>query len=336
MDPVEALREIAFWMERSRAETRRVQAYRKAADVVAGLGEAELAQHTAARSWTRLSGIGPSTAKAITQAVAGDEPDKLRDLRAAARPIGTGGRDLLNALRGDLHTHSDWSDGGSPIEEMMRRARTIGHEYCVLTDHSPRLTVANGLSRERLLQQFDVLDELNAELAPFRVLKGIEVDILDDGSLDQDDDLLDRLDVVVASIHSKLRDDPATMTRRMTTAVANPRVNVLGHCTGRLVEGARGTRPESRFDAEAVFDACRTHDTAVEINSRPERRDPPMRLLRLAEQTGCVFSIDTDAHAPGQLDWQGYGCERAEEAGVSAERVVNSWPLDDLLAWTGR
>ncbi|MDN5856291.1 MAG: PHP domain-containing protein, partial [Actinomycetia bacterium] len=203
-----------------------------------------------------------------------------------------------------------------------------------LTDHSPRLTVANGLTAQRLEQQLDVVAELNDELAPFRILTGIEVDILDDGSLDQREDLLARLDIVVASVHSKLRADSATMTRRMTGAVANPHVDVLGHCTGRLVEGGRGTRPESTFDAEAVFDACRTHGTAVEINSRPERRDPPMRLLRQAVETGCVFSIDTDAHAPGQLDWQGYGCERAEKAGVTVDRVINTWPADDLVAWT--
>ncbi len=333
MDPVEALREIAFWMERSRAETRRVQAYRKAADVVEGLSDEQREQHARARSWTSLGGIGPSTAKAITQAVAGQEPTKLTDLKAAAEPIG-GGDGLRRSLRGDLHLHSNWSDGGSPIPEMMRRAAALGHEYAALTDHSPRLTVANGLTAQRLEQQLDVVAALNEELAPFRVLTGIEVDILEDGSLDQRDDLLERLDIVVASVHSKLRADAATMTRRMVTAVAHPYVDVLGHCTGRLVEGARGTRPESSFDAEAVFDACRTHSTAVEINSRPERRDPPMRLLRLAVEMGCEFSIDTDAHAPGQLDWQGYGCERAEKAGVTADRIINTWPVDDLLAWT--
>ena len=333
MDPVEALREIAFWMERSRAETRRVQAYRKAADVVEALSDEERAQHAKARSWTRLGGVGPSTAKAISQAVAGQEPTKLADLKAAAEPIG-GGDGLRQSLRGDLHLHSNWSDGGSPIDEMMRRAASLGHEYAALTDHSPRLTVANGLTAERLEEQLDVVAALNSELAPFRILTGIEVDILEDGSLDQRADLLERLDIVVASVHSKLRAEKATMTRRMVTAVANPHVDVLGHCTGRLVEGARGTRAESTFDAEAVFSACRDNGTAVEINSRPERRDPPMRLLRLAVEMGCEFSIDTDAHAPGQLDWQGYGCERAEEARVTADQVVNCWPADELLAWT--
>ncbi|WP_328404092.1 PHP domain-containing protein [Nocardia sp. NBC_00403] len=332
--PVEALREIGFWLERSRSETHRVKAYRRAADIVAELPSDEVSSHRAAHSWRDIAGIGPKTAAVIEQACSGAIPQYLLDLRAAAQPIGVPGKPLRARLRGDLHTHSDWSDGGSPIAEMMGVAAALGHEYCALTDHSPRLTVANGLSVSRLRRQLDVIAELNEQLAPFRILTGIEVDILDDGALDQDADLLAELDIVVASVHSHLRADSETMTKRMVYAVANPNVDVLGHCTGRLVEGARGTRPESRFDAEVVFEACRHYGTAVEINSRPERRDPPSQLIRLAVEMGCEFSIDTDAHAPGQLDWQGYGCERAVANGVAAERVINTWPLADLLAWT--
>lgn len=334
MDPVEALREIAYWLERGRAETHRVRAYRKAADVVEALAPDQRDRLGRTDTWTALGGIGPKTAAVIAQAWAGQVPTYLTDVKAAAERIGEGGRELLAALRGDLHTHSDWSDGGSPIAEMMRRAALIGHEYCALTDHSPRLTVANGLTADRLRRQLDVVAELNAELAPFRILTGIEVDILDDGTLDQDPDLLSALDVVVASLHSKLAMDRDAMTRRMVRAVAHPAVDVLGHCTGRLVEGGRGTRRESTFNAEVVFEACRQFGTAVEINSRPERRDPPSRLIRLALDRGCLFAIDTDAHAPGQLDFQGYGCERAQACGVPAERVVNTWPADELLAWT--
>ncbi|MDN5853415.1 MAG: PHP domain-containing protein, partial [Actinomycetia bacterium] len=236
MDPVEALREIVFWMERSRAETRRVQAYRKAADVVEGLSDEQREQHARARSWTSLGGIGPSTAKAITQAVAGQEPTKLTDLKAAATPIG-GGDTLRQALRGDLHMHSNWSDGGSPIEEMAVTALELGHDYLALTDHSPRLTVANGLSPERLEKQLRIVTALKRGLGEFTLLSGIECDINEDGTLDQSDDLLGRVDVVVASVHSKLRSPAAVMTERMLAAIENPYTDVLGHCTGRLVTG---------------------------------------------------------------------------------------------------
>jgi putative hydrolase len=252
----------------------------------------------------------------------------------ATAAVTTGGTTMRAALRGDCHTHSDWSDGGSPIEEMAVTARELGHEYVVLTDHSPRLTVANGLTPARLRRQLDVVARLAGPLAPFRLLTGIEVDILEEGGLDQQEDLLSGLDVTVASVHSALRSPAAAMTARMLAAVRNPQVDILGHCTGRMVTGSR-KRPESQFDAAAVFAACAENGVAVEINSRFERLDPPRRLIRKAIEAGCLFSIDTDAHAPGQLDWLPNGCERAEECGVDPARVVNTWPVADLLAWAG-
>ncbi|HEX7187125.1 MAG TPA: PHP domain-containing protein [Actinomycetes bacterium] len=337
LHPVAALRRVGFLLERSREPTYRVRAYRTAADVLAALPAGELDRRVRDGTLTELKGVGAKTAAVATQAGKGEVPDYLEKLEAAVTgPVTDGGAELRAALRGDLHCHSNWSDGGSPIDEMARTARDLGHDYLVLTDHSPRLTVANGLSPERLRKQLDVVDALNEELAPFRLLTGIEVDIRDDGSLDQSDELLSRLDVVVASVHSKLKMDSDAMTRRMVTAVANPHTDVLGHCTGRLVEGERGKRGESQFDADLVFAACERFDVAVEINSRPERRDPPMRLMSLALETGCLFSLDTDAHAPGQLDWQPYGCERAEAAGVPVDRIVNTRPVDGLLAWAGR
>jgi putative hydrolase len=263
----------------------------------------------------------------------GQVPDYLQKLRDEKEPLIEGGLTMRAAVKGDLHTHSTWSDGGSPLEEMMVIAQQLGHEYCAITDHSPRLTVARGLSADRLREQMAVVADLREAMAPFRILQGIEVDILEDGGLDQEDGLLGELDVVVASVHSKLRSDSETMTHRMVTAIANPRTNVLGHCTGRLIEGERGLRPESVFDAEVVFEACRTLNVAVEINSRPERRDPPTRLLSLAHEMGCLFSLDTDSHAPGQLEFLIYGCARAEAAGIDPERVINTWPAERLVEW---
>jgi putative hydrolase len=333
VNPVQALREIGFLLERSRADTYRVRAYRGAADAIAKLSDQERHQHQEEGTWAKVPGVGPKTATVISQAMNGQVPDFLQKLRDEKRPLVEGGQSMRAAIKGDLHCHSSWSDGGSSLEEMMITAQELGHEYCAITDHSPRLQVARGLSADRLRQQIAVVAELNQAMAPFRCLQGIEVDILEDGNLDQEDKLLAELEVVVSSVHSKLRSDSETMTHRMVGGIANPRTNILGHCTGRLIEGERGTRPESVFDAEVVFEACRTFNVAVEINSRPERRDPPTRLLKMAADMGCLFSIDTDAHAPGQLEFQIYGCQRAEELGLDPARVINTWPVDELQAW---
>ena len=330
MEADRALRAIAFQLERAGAPTYRVRAFRRAAQVVAALPAGELGRRIRDGTLEALPGIGKVTAEVVTQASAGLQPDYLARLQAEAPPAERTA--LRAALRDDCHPHSDWSDGGSPPEEMAEAARDLGHEWIALTDHSPRLTVAGGLSAERLEAQLDLIGQLNATLAPFRILTGIEVDILDDGSLDQAGDLLARLDVVVASVHSQLRMPAGPMTGRMVAAVSSPHVDVLGHCTGRLLGGRGGRgRPESAFDPERVFAACRDHGVAVEINCRPERRDPPSRLLRLAVEMGCMFTIDSDAHAPGQLDWLDYGCARAEGLGIAPERILNTRSAAGLL-----
>jgi putative hydrolase len=336
-DPVADLERIAYLLERSRQPTYRVRAFRTAAATASRAGPARLAELAGENRLRDLPGIGDTTARIIEEALIGQMPAYLAELEQNAGPddpaeLDQATLELRTKLKGDCHSHSDWSDGGSPIDVMATTAQGLGHAYLALTDHSPRLTVAHGLSADRLRQQLEVVAAVNESLAPFRLLTGIEVDILEDGTLDQDEDLLAQLDVVVASVHSKLRMDSEPMTARMVRAMSNPHTDILGHCTGRIVVG-RG-RPESTFDADAVFETCAAHDKAVEINSRPERLDPPKRLLRKVLAHSCRVIIDTDAHAPGQLEWQVNGCERAVACGVPADVIVNTWDADRLVAWT--
>ena len=334
MTPVEALERIAELLMRGRAPAYRQQAFRRAAREISRMDESELRFLADADRLKDIPGVGATTAKVIAQALAGETPEYLQTLLAQTEGPGTDAGERLRAqLRGDLHVHSDWSDGGDTIRAMAEKVRALGHGYFALTDHSPRLTIAKGLSPSRLREQLDVVAELNEELAPFRILTGVEVDILEDGALDHSEELLAEVDVVVASVHSKLRMESAAMTRRMVAAIASPHVDVLGHCTGRLLVG-RG-RPQSEFDHDVVIEACRVFDTALEINCRPERLDPPRDILRAAVASGIKLAISTDAHAADQLDWQPYGTDRAAECGVDAGHVVNAWPADELLAWCG-
>jgi putative hydrolase len=332
LTPHQALSRIAELLMRGGAPVYRSRAFHTAAKSIEHMPLEELQRLASAGRLRDIPGVGEKTATVIEEALAGQVPEYLQKLLEHADAEETKeSKELRAALRGDLHVHSNWSDGGDTILEMATKARDLGHEYMALTDHSPRLKVANGLSPERLREQLDVVADVNRELSPFRLLTGIEVDILEDGALDQEDELLARVDVVVASVHSKLRMDERGMTARMVQAMENQHADILGHCTGRMVTG-RG-RPPSTFDAEAVFGTCARHDKAVEINCRPERLDPPRELLRQVVDLGIKIAISTDAHATEQLEWQPFGTTRAAECGVTADRVVNTWSSGDLLSW---
>jgi putative hydrolase len=326
---VVALERVVHCLDRSLDSGFKTKAFLRALATARATDPTELETRSAEGTLKQLDGIGDSTATVITQAINGDAT-YLNKLDAKTRvAITPAGQAYRSALKGDCHLHSKWSDGGATVDAMIRTAIDLGHDYIVLTDHSPRLTIAHGLNHERLMQQLDEVAALREMYAPFRILTGIEVDILEDGSLDHDDDVLSQLDIVVASVHSKLKMERTQMTDRMLLAVTSPHVDILGHCTGRMI----GKRDPSQFDADLVFTACATFNTAVEINCRPERLDPPEELLARAIELGCLFAINSDAHATGQLEWQPFGCDKAAAAGVPIERVINTWPADQLLHW---
>ncbi len=332
---VPALERAVYLLDRELAPSQKVRAFKRASDIIEAFiadGRTdEIEQRVQSGTLTDLDGIGPSSGRVISEAILGIDDGYLAELDERTTITAGVGAELRAALRGDCHSHSTWSDGGAELPRMAEVAMALGHEYLVATDHSARLTVAHGLDEVRLQKQLDEIASLNEQLAPFRILSGMEVDIFEDGTLDLSDDFLARLDVVVASVHSKMRMPSDAMTRRMATAVANPHVDILGHCTNRKLSG--GGRPPSEFNAEIVFAACSQFDTAVEINCRPERQDPPEELLALAIEWDCKISINTDAHAPGQLEWQPYGCDKAAALGVPVENIINTWPADDLITW---
>lgn len=341
MEPLEALERAVYLLDRALAPAPKVKAFARAAEIVAALDPLEVVARAEAGTLGELPGIGPSTGGVIVDACRGRVPEYLARLEAeTVVPLGPG-TELRRALQGDCHSHSTWSDGDASMEAMGRAARALGHAYLVVTDHSPRMAVSRGLTAERLALQRHELDAVNRLFAdeaaagtapPFRLLHGLEVDINEDGSLDMDDATLAGLDLVVASPHVKLRMDAKAMTRRLVLAAVHPHVDVLGHCTGRKVP-PHGNRPGADFDADLVFAACARHGTAVEVNARPERQDPPEELLALALEWGCKLALDTDAHAPGQLEWANFACDKAAGLGVGDDDVINTWDVERLVAW---
>ncbi len=216
------------------------------------------------------------------------------------------------------------------MEEMVSAAIEAGHRYFVISDHSRSLGIANGLSIERLMDQRGVIDAMQEEVGDtVRLLQGSEVEILADGSLDYPDEVLAELDLVVASLHTSLRQPREQITDRLVSALRNPHVDIVGHPTGRLL----GRRDPADLDMEALFSQAAEHGTALEINANPERLDLKDAHARRAVEVGCLLAINTDAHAPEDIELMRYGVATARRGWVEAEQVINTWTLDRLLAW---
>ena len=259
-------------------------------------------------------------------------PPELREGRGEIAAARAGRLPILverTDLRGDLHAHTTWSDGAGTIEEMAHAAIARGYAYLSVSDHTHSLAIANGLDEGRLRAQWREIERLNAELAPFRLLKSAEVEIGRDGSLDLPDAVLAELDLVVASLHSGLRDGRETVTGRVTRAMRNPHVDIIGHASGRLVGGRAG----ADYDWDALFATAAETGTALEINAAPERLDLNDEQARHALDRGILLTIDSDAHHADNLDLIAYGVGVARRAWASAGNVLNTRPLHDVLAW---
>ena len=323
-------------MERQREESRRIEAFRNAArdDPAAARGRGT-PPRAEAGTLTELTGIGPSTAAVITDACRGVVPERLVGLEETAGPLATGGEELRARLRGDLHSHSDWSDGGSPLEEMAMTAMELGHDYLVLTDHSPRLRVANGLSAERLTRQLGVVEAVNEHLGgAFTLLKGIEVDILDDGSLDQTPEMLGRLDVRVASRPLQAQDG-----RRRDDAADDRRGPQPAHQRARPLHRSAG-------DGQPGRAARRASSTRRPSSRRAPRRASPSRSTRApsgaTRRRSCSSWPSTSAACspstptptlPASSTCSTTAPRGPTEAGIDPDRIVNTWQRDRLLEW---
>lgn len=237
----------------------------------------------------------------------------------------------LGDMQADLHMHTTWSDGVLSIREMAEAARSRGRKYIVITDHSAYSAIANGLSVERILQQQEEVRKVDAEMGgDFRVFHGVEMDIRSDGTLDYPDEVLAKLDFVVASLHFSLRQPREQITQRALNAIRNPHVDLIGHPRGQLIPD----REPADLDMDAVFEAARQHGTALEINANPHRLDLEAQYARRAVELGIPICIDTDAHAAEQMDLLYFGILTARRGWVTAESVINTWPVDRFIAWT--
>src|SRR6202521_2865426 len=330
MDAIAAaqvLSEIGYLLRQDPEERFRAKAFSAAAWSLA-IEQPDLEALHGVNELTTLEGVGPGIAKVLAELL---ETGNSRYLDRLREQMKQPARDDESALdfaqyKGDVHSHSKWSDGRATMLEMARGAEAMGYTYLGVTDHSPRIKVVNGLDADRLLAQSREMAEVQSQVPSVALLQGIEVDILEDGALDLPDMVLELLDVVIASPHVKLRQDPAAMTERMLRAVSHPHVDVIGHPTGRRP----GSREGANYDFEAVFKEASRHGVALEIDCDPARMDLSPEMARLALECGCNFALDSDAHAPPEFAYVPMGIWMARRAGIPEDRILNFLPLDEL------
>jgi putative hydrolase len=323
----QVLSEIGYLLRQDAKEKFRAKAFSMASWSLA-LERPDLDALQKSGSLTSIEGVGAGIAKVLAELVQTGESRYLNRLREEMKQPARDDESVLDFAdyRGDVHSHTDWSDGRATMLAMAQGAQALGYSHLGITDHSPRITVVHGLNAERLLAQSREMAEVQKQVDGLTLLQGIEVDILEDGSLDLPDQVLEILDIVIASPHVKLRQEPAAMTERMLRAASHPHVDVIGHPTGRRP----GSREGATYDFEAVFRAAANHGVAVEIDCDPARMDLSPEMARLAYELGCDFVVDADAHAPAEFAYVPMALWMARRAGIPKERILNFRPLDEL------
>ena len=333
-DAAAVLAEIAYLLRHEETEAYRARAYSRASAALIR-DNPDLVELHRRGKLESIDAVGPGIARVLVELLETGGSAYLARLREAAAPADApplAESDIAAAgYRGDLHTHTDWSDGGATVMEMALAAQARGYQYLAITDHSPRMTIVKGLDPARLVAQRRLIEAANRELTSLTVMQGIEVDILEDGSLDLPDDALAALDIVIASPHLKLRMERAAMTERMLRAVEHPHVDVIGHPTGRRP----GSRPGADYDFEMVFAAAARRGVALEIDCDPARMDLSPELARLAAGLGCNLTLDSDAHYTDQLVYVDQGIWMARRAGLEPDRLLNWMTLPALRGALG-
>ena len=323
----QALSEIGYLLRQQEKERFRAKAFSAASWSIAQQ-RPDLGSLQRSDRLTSIEGVGEGIARVLEDLIATGQSrylDRLREQMGQPQREDETPLDFTD-YRGDIHSHTAWSDGRATMLEMAQGAQALGYSYLGITDHSPRITVVHGLDAERLVAQSREMTEVQSQVEGLALLQGIEVDILEDGSLDLPDAVLEILDIVIASPHVKLRQDPAAMTERMMRAVSHPHVDVIGHPTGRRP----GAREGATYDFELVFQEAAKNGVALEIDCDPARMDLSPEMARLARECGCNFVVDADAHAPAEFAYVPMALWMARRAGIPEDRILNFRPLDEL------